>query len=401
MARVLVVDDEPRYRELIQSALTQDNHEVQTAADGQEAMESAFGFQPEVLITDWMLKAPMNGLDVVTVLRSVFPELRAILITGFATEDLILEANQMEVCEFLPKPFSADPLRDVVRKSIGMTGKFAVHLPIGILEIGNDGTIHYANRQARLLLGGTAVWASSSMEILGAALSQWRTLPGESDHALLHVRARRNAAGNRYLAVLLADADVMNYKCHPVVRLLLGVSELTHVPWPYPDHVLVVDNHELVRRVIATELRNAGCFCHAAGDGESAVRLFEKDPLIRFVLLDYHMPGTDIPLLVARLRQMRPEITLVGCSGIANSEDFATIGVDRCIQKPFSVSDFINLLTGSIGRCVECSLPIPLRHPRPGESPTVWVCCFCGARYRALLDENASPEVLRNVRPAH
>ena len=56
--------------------------------------------------------------------------------------------------------------------------------------------------------------------------------------------------------------------------------------------------------------------------------------------------------------------------------------------------------TGLLGRCVACSLPLPLRLPEEGERSHDWICNGCGGSYRGVLVENWPEELRKNVRPA-
>ena len=69
--------------------------------------------------------------------------------------------------------------------------------------------------------------------------------------------------------------------------------------------------------------------------------------------------------------------------------------------KPWRVEDLINVLTGHIGNCIECGLPLPLRRPQPDDEAQSWVCAECGARYYAVRDEGFPVEIQRNVRQAN
>jgi predicted RNA-binding Zn-ribbon protein involved in translation (DUF1610 family) len=56
--------------------------------------------------------------------------------------------------------------------------------------------------------------------------------------------------------------------------------------------------------------------------------------------------------------------------------------------------------TGRIDTCPACGHSLPLRLPAVGRQGADWICTGCGARFEAVLDRNAPPDLLRNVRPA-
>jgi len=146
-------------------------------------------------------------------------------------------------------------------------------------------------------------------------------------------------------------------------------------------------------------LEGVGAGCYAVETTDDAIRLLEKDEKIRFVLLDYGLPNADARTTVLRIRASRPDVIIVGISGSGRRDDFAAIGVEYYLEKPWRIDDLINLLTGRLGNCVTCGIPMPLRRPVAGETGCRWECCNCGARYLAMLDEDGPGDILSNVRP--
>ncbi|HKK52948.1 MAG TPA: response regulator [Myxococcota bacterium] len=115
--RVLVLDDEPTYREYLDSFLTRRGLEVRTAGSGMEAISIAHDFDPEVLLADWMLRCEMHGIEVAESLRALRPDLRVVLMTGFPTADLEAEANRLEIDGLLEKPFSLEDLARTIEQT--------------------------------------------------------------------------------------------------------------------------------------------------------------------------------------------------------------------------------------------------------------------------------------------
>lgn len=117
MAKVLVVDDESAYRELMREMLSGIGHEVQTAETASSAVEIGSQFRPDLLVVDWMLRSDLDGFDVANSLRKVRPDLRTILITGFPTPSLEAKAVGARIGAVLYKPFDAEELLDAVRRA--------------------------------------------------------------------------------------------------------------------------------------------------------------------------------------------------------------------------------------------------------------------------------------------
>ncbi|MBN1588727.1 MAG: response regulator [Pirellulales bacterium] len=117
MKKVLVVDDEPDYPQLLSIILTKEGFDVKTAADGNEAREVAEAFVPDVLVVDWMLQGSEDGLQVAEHLTEMNPTLRTILITGYPSLDLETRVEQIPSAQFLSKPFTPAHLIDLVREA--------------------------------------------------------------------------------------------------------------------------------------------------------------------------------------------------------------------------------------------------------------------------------------------
>ncbi len=118
MARLLVVDDEPRFRTHLGRILEAWGHEVRTAADVAGALEVARGFEPNLLIADWMLRSSSDGIELAEALRARDPRLRVVLITGYPSDALRGRVAAGELAAVLEKPFSPSALREVVERAL-------------------------------------------------------------------------------------------------------------------------------------------------------------------------------------------------------------------------------------------------------------------------------------------
>jgi DNA-binding NtrC family response regulator len=110
MARVLVVDDEPKLGRYVAQMLELDGHQVVRAAGGQEALarlaEEAF----DVVVTD--LRMPgVDGIAVLRAARSRAGPPEVVLMTAHATAESAVEAMKAGAADYVTKPFSMDELR--------------------------------------------------------------------------------------------------------------------------------------------------------------------------------------------------------------------------------------------------------------------------------------------------
>jgi len=116
MARILVVEDEPRFRHHLAKALSLEGHEVMAAADGRAALAKARRFHPDLLVVDWMLGAGEDGAELAARLQARFPRLGTILITGHPTDELVHALERRVIQVLLGKPFEPKRLFDAVSR---------------------------------------------------------------------------------------------------------------------------------------------------------------------------------------------------------------------------------------------------------------------------------------------
>jgi two-component system, cell cycle sensor histidine kinase and response regulator CckA len=103
----------------------------------------------------------------------------------------------------------------------------------------------------------------------------------------------------------------------------------------------VVDDEELIRNYSRSALEVYGYQVLIAGNGLEAIGLFqEKADRIGLVLLDVAMPGTDGFETLERIREIRPDVPVVVCSGFGDVEveaRFAGKQIAGFFPKPYTV----------------------------------------------------------------
>jgi anti-anti-sigma factor len=121
-----------------------------------------------------------------------------------------------------------------------------------------------------------------------------------------------------------------------------------------PQGILVVDDEEAVRGVLAARLRLEGYTVWAAGHGHQAIELYQRHrEEIAVVLLDVVMPGLDGPHTLAALRELSPTVHCCFMSGNPTPYTEAGLlrmGAVRFFQKPFALAEVIDALTELAGR---------------------------------------------------
>jgi two-component system response regulator AtoC len=118
MERLLVVDDDPGFRELLETILSGEGFEVETAATAAAAARLVATRQYALVLTD--LKLPDgSGFDVLKRVTEQMPGTPLIMITAFGTIESAVEAMKLGAEDYLPKPLSSpDELRVTVRRTL-------------------------------------------------------------------------------------------------------------------------------------------------------------------------------------------------------------------------------------------------------------------------------------------
>ncbi|MCR4316934.1 MAG: response regulator [Planctomycetes bacterium] len=113
---ILIAEDEPATRRLLQKVLSSNGYRVIEAADGVQALESIRNEAVEIdlLITDAVMPR-MNGAKLIELAREIRPSLRIIMITGYPDRTLVSTDNPLAY-ELLQKPFDT---KDFLRKIRG------------------------------------------------------------------------------------------------------------------------------------------------------------------------------------------------------------------------------------------------------------------------------------------
>jgi DNA-binding NtrC family response regulator len=116
-ARVLIVDDDPSSRRLLDVRLRALGCETVAAADGQEGLALVQREVPAVMLLDLQMPR-MGGLEVLRALRRDGLDIPIIVITAHGSIEAAVEAMKEGAYDFLPKPFDARHLDIVVRKAL-------------------------------------------------------------------------------------------------------------------------------------------------------------------------------------------------------------------------------------------------------------------------------------------
>lgn len=118
--RVLVVDDEPDIRELLELTLLRMGLDTATAGDVKEALLAIQEFKPDLCLTD--MKLPDGtGFDVVRYIQREYPQIPVAVITAFGSMEAAVEALKAGAYDFVSKPVDLTKLRDLVHTALKLS----------------------------------------------------------------------------------------------------------------------------------------------------------------------------------------------------------------------------------------------------------------------------------------
>ncbi len=109
--KILLVDDEAGFAELMRDLLTMDGYEVEVAHDGLEGIEKLQSFSPEVIISDIVMPRS-SGFDMFKKIKSdaATASIPFLFITGFQDDRVLQEARKIGVFGILRKPIDIEQI---------------------------------------------------------------------------------------------------------------------------------------------------------------------------------------------------------------------------------------------------------------------------------------------------
>jgi DNA-binding response OmpR family regulator len=115
MAKILVIDDEPGIRDLLDTLLSEKGHDVILADTGEKGLEVFRRARPDVVVLD--LKMPgMDGLTVLQQVRRDNPKQPVIILTGAGTPESEEQVRKLGVTEYVEKQFSLHLLGEALKR---------------------------------------------------------------------------------------------------------------------------------------------------------------------------------------------------------------------------------------------------------------------------------------------
>lgn len=139
LADILVIEDDETLRRAVCDALRQASHRPKGAEDSARALELARTHRFDLVLSDIRMPGPLDGLGAVGAIKQLQPHVRAIMMTGYAGDDAPRRAVQLQVYDYVHKPFRLPVLMQAVQRVLrpryGLHATFAGLQPLLGMEV--------------------------------------------------------------------------------------------------------------------------------------------------------------------------------------------------------------------------------------------------------------------------
>lgn len=116
MAKVLIIDDTPEVQRYITRILSGMGHEVVVADNGEQGHLLAQDEGIDVIMTDLAMPGELCEMELVRQLRKTRPDCPIVVCSGYPTPERIKECEELNIFDFLAKPFEVAFIEGVVHR---------------------------------------------------------------------------------------------------------------------------------------------------------------------------------------------------------------------------------------------------------------------------------------------
>lgn len=116
--KVLVVDDEPRQREIAMDLLSSLNYQVVTKASGEEAVAYLATHDADILVLDMIMDPGQNGRTTYEEILKIHPRQKAIIASGYAEDDDVRATLALGAGQFVGKPYTLEKIGAAIYKTL-------------------------------------------------------------------------------------------------------------------------------------------------------------------------------------------------------------------------------------------------------------------------------------------
>lgn len=113
--KVLIVDDEEPLRAVLSAELASEGYEVETASDGDEAMELVQSKPIDLVLLD--IKMPrVDGFEVLRFIKKHYPQVKVIMLTAYADLSSAIDSKRWGAEDFVSKPYDLFDLLTTIER---------------------------------------------------------------------------------------------------------------------------------------------------------------------------------------------------------------------------------------------------------------------------------------------
>ena len=118
-ASILIAEDNPAVREFIARSLSSAGYRVETAVDGQQALDILANEKFDVLVSD-IVMPNVDGIALAMKATRLFPSLRVVMVSGYAQERMRAHNLDALVHKIIAKPFSLEEICEAVKNVMSL-----------------------------------------------------------------------------------------------------------------------------------------------------------------------------------------------------------------------------------------------------------------------------------------
>lgn len=116
MKKILIIEDDLLISSLVEFRLKKDGYQTFLVNDGNEGIKAINTFNPDLIITDVMIPFK-SGIEIIHYARKSKPDTPIIVLSSLGEEEkIVLEAFNLGVSDFIPKPFNPNELAIRVKR---------------------------------------------------------------------------------------------------------------------------------------------------------------------------------------------------------------------------------------------------------------------------------------------
>ncbi len=187
--RILVLEDDSNMLELLCEALENAGYEPRGARRPEQAVEMARNVPFSLMISDIRMAGPTDGLGAIRGVKKFQPGIKVVVITGYASEDAPRRAIELQVDDYVYKPFRIPVMLEVIRRVLDRRRGLLAPLlelrkwlaaPLKLMDFGNAKRVqHLVNlleKEKQKVFQGFFVAIRSKHLTRSAALDLWDSL---------------------------------------------------------------------------------------------------------------------------------------------------------------------------------------------------------------------------------